>query len=59
MVDEAGAAELSRPRVQNGTFASQIERIYLPEDKQAEAKANRYVPEAPADNFDPLVVRKK
>lgn len=58
MVDEKGAAELTRPVVRGGTFAGAIERIYLSygDDDDAALLVDDSG-EAP-DNFDPQVVRK-
>jgi hypothetical protein len=57
MVDQNGAAELTRPVVSGGTFIAAVERIYLskggPDDP---AVLNEDT--GPVDNFDPQVVRK-
>jgi hypothetical protein len=56
---QRGAVELTRPVIKGGRFTSWIERIYLSDgadlvlDKRAFDDGDR------ADNFDPLVVRKK
>jgi hypothetical protein len=57
MVDQNGAAELTRPVVSGGTFVAAIERIYLSrgghDDPAVVGEDN-----GPVDNFDPQVVRK-
>jgi hypothetical protein len=59
MVDQNGAAELTRPVVSGGTFTAAIERIYLSRGGEEEHPAVRTEePTAPVDNFDPQVVRK-
>jgi hypothetical protein len=59
MVDENGAAELSRPALKGGRFGGMIERIYL---SSREDNDGAVIPKdddnSPADNFDPQVVRK-
>jgi hypothetical protein len=58
MVDEKGAAELTRPVLKGGTFAGWIERIYLSYgDDDAAALLVDDSEHAP-DSFDPQVVRK-
>jgi hypothetical protein len=59
MVDERGAAELTRPVVKSGTFFAYIERNYLSngDDLGREAPLPLYDDDA-ADGFDPEVVRK-
>lgn len=56
MVDQDGAAELTRPVVSNGTFTSAIERIYLSDggDDGAALLGDDDI----ADGFDPQVARK-
>jgi hypothetical protein len=57
MVDQNGAAELTRPIVSGGTFLAAVERIYLScgsEDDLAVLGEDT----GPVDNFDPQVVRK-
>jgi hypothetical protein len=58
MVDESGAAELTRPTVKAGTFETPVERIYLFDGKDDEGELLRKVDDGPVDNFDPQVVRK-
>jgi hypothetical protein len=56
MVDQDGAAELTRPVVNNGTFATAIERIYLSDgrDDGAAVLGDGDI----ADDFDPQIARK-
>lgn len=56
MVDQNGAAELTRPVVSNGTFATPIERIYLSDggDDGAALLGEDDI----AGDFDPQVARK-
>jgi hypothetical protein len=57
MVDQNGAAELTRPVVSGGTFLAAVERIYLSsggDDDPAVLGEDT----GPVDNFDPQVVRK-
>ena len=57
MVDQNGAAELTRPVVNGGTFVAAIERIYLSRgDNDDLAVVGEDT--GPVDNFDPQVVRK-
>lgn len=58
MVDEAGAAELTRPVVKGGTFSAAIERIYLSQggdDLGAKLLDNN---DDIANDFDPQVARR-
>jgi len=57
MVDQNGAAELTRPVVSEGTFVAALERIYLSDSRDDEA-AITGEDTGPVDNFDPQVVRK-
>lgn len=57
MVDQNGAAELTRPVVSEGTFVAALERIYLSDGRDDEA-AITGEDTGPVDNFDPQVVRK-
>jgi hypothetical protein len=57
MVDQDGAAELTRPVVSGGTFLAAIERIYLSSGDDDDP-AVLGVDMGPVDNFDPQVVRK-
>jgi hypothetical protein len=58
MVDENGAAELTRPTVKGGTFMSPIERIYLSYGDDDDAALLGDDSGAATNNFDPQVVRK-
>jgi hypothetical protein len=58
MVDESGAAELTRPVVSNGTFASYIERIYLSDGSDIERDPVALDGGDAPDEFDPQVLRK-
>jgi hypothetical protein len=58
MVDESGAAELTRPVLKGGTFVMPIERLYLSYGGDDGAAPLIKDNEGPADNFDPQVVRK-
>src|SRR5262249_32429246 len=57
MVDEVGAAGLSRPVLKRGTFVAMVERLYLSygSDDEGLLVEDRG---GPADNFDPQVLRK-
>jgi hypothetical protein len=57
MVDQDGAAELTRPVVSNGTFSTPIERIYL-SDGGDDGGAALLGSDDVADDFDPQVARK-
>ncbi len=56
MVDQNGAAELTRPVVSNGTFETPIERIYLSDG--GDGGAALLADDDIADGFDPQVARK-
>ena len=56
MVDQDGAAELTRPIVSNGTFTTAVERIYL--SSGADDGAALLESDDVADGFDPQVARK-
>jgi len=56
MVDQSGAAELTRPVVSGGTFLAAVERIYLSSGDDDPAVLSEDI--GPVDNFDPQVVRK-
>jgi hypothetical protein len=58
MVDENGAAELTRPVVRDGTFTSYIERIYLSDGSDMEGTPVVLDDGDVPDEFDPQVVRK-
>lgn len=55
MVDERGAAELTRPVVKGGTFSSAIERLFLSDGGDAEKL--RLDEDDAADGFDPQISR--
>jgi hypothetical protein len=57
MVDQDGAAELTRPVVNGGTFATAIERIYLSDG--GDGDADLLGTDDVASGFDPQVARKK
>ncbi|MBZ0145950.1 MAG: hypothetical protein K8F62_00145 [Pseudorhodoplanes sp.] len=56
MVDQEGAAELTRPVVSNGTFSTAIERIYLSDG--GDDGSALLGDDGIADDFDPQVARK-
>jgi hypothetical protein len=56
MVDQEGAAELTRPVVSNGTFTAAIERIYLSDG--GDGGADLLGTDDIAGGFDPQVARK-
>jgi hypothetical protein len=58
MVDQNGAAELTRPIVSGGTFTAAVERIYLSNGGDDDPAIPAEDETGPADNFDPQVVRK-
>ena len=58
MVDENGAAELTRPVIKNGTFVSNVERIYLSDGSDLDREPIALDDGDAADDFDPQVVRK-
>jgi hypothetical protein len=57
MVDQNGAAELTRPVVGNGTFVAAVERIYLSNGDDGDPSVLGE-DTGPVTNFDPQVVRK-
>lgn len=60
MVDNKGAAELSRPVVSGGTFSAYIERIYLSDGKDmSDDHLDLTGGDDMANDFDPQVARKK
>lgn len=59
MVDESGAAELSRPVVRSGTFVAYVERIFLSANDPMEMISRELPHSSAIDEFDPQVVRKK
>lgn len=58
MVDQDGAAELSRPVVENGTFEFCIERIYLTDGADLDRIVLPLDDDDVAEGFDPHVARK-
>lgn len=58
MVDPNGAAELTRPVVQNGTFSGYVERIYLTHGREEEMDITFDDADATGE-YDPVVARKK
>jgi hypothetical protein len=58
MMDERGAAELTRPVVRAGTFIAAIERIYLSQGDDEEYKIPSTGDDDSAAEFDPQVARK-
>jgi len=58
MVDEEGAAELTRPVMKNGRFNGTIERLYLSNGTRDGGLSVGKDDTGPVDNFDPQVVRK-
>jgi hypothetical protein len=56
MIDQNGAAELTRPVVSGGTFLAAVERIYLSTGDDDPVVLSEDI--GPVDNFDPQVVRK-
>lgn len=58
MVDQHGAAELTRPVVKNSTFTSWVERIYLSNGDDLDGEKFPLDDDDVADGFDPEVVRK-
>ena len=58
MIDQNGAAELTRPVVSGGTFTGAIERIYLSKGGDEDLVVRREEDAHPVDDFDPKVVRK-
>ena len=59
MVDEEGAAELTRPVVTGGTFSAYIERIYLSDGIDPEGKGLSLDDDDAIVDFDPQVARKR
>jgi len=58
MMDENGAAELTRTVVSNGTFSGYIERIYLSQGGDLPNPTKSLDDDDAADDFDPKVARK-
>jgi hypothetical protein len=58
MIDQEGAAELTRPVVRGGTFTAAIERIYLSDGHDGDPAKMTEHDTGPTESFDPQVVRK-
>jgi hypothetical protein len=58
MVDQKGAAELTRTVVENNTFGAPIERIYLSNGDDLRGTDLPLYDDDTADGFDPEVIRK-
>ncbi len=58
MVDQKGAAELTRPVIARRTFTSAIERIFLTKGDDDETFKPVDLTDGIADGFDPQIVRK-
>jgi hypothetical protein len=59
MVDENGAAELSRPALKGGRFSGMVERIYLSYGHDDDgALISKDDDNGPVDNCDPQIARK-
>lgn len=58
MVDENGAAELTRPVVEGGTFTLYPERIYLSDGTDMDREPIALDDGDAAEDFDPQVIRK-
>jgi hypothetical protein len=58
MIDQNGAAELTKPVVGGRTFIAAVERIYLSSGGDDDLAILAEDDRGPADNFDPQVVRK-
>ena len=58
MVDERGAAELTRPVIKNSTFSAYIERNYLSNGDDLDREPPALRDDDVADGFDPEVIRK-
>lgn len=56
MVDERGAAELSRPVIQASTFIACVERIFLSDGLDAALDNLAQENDDRADDFDPMVI---
>jgi hypothetical protein len=59
MVDERGAAELTRPVIKGRTFSHYIERIYLSDGVDEDLDSLSLDDGDRADDFDPMVVVRK
>lgn len=58
MVDPRGAAELTRPVIEGGTFTAYVERIFLSDGGDLDVTKLPLDDGDRADNFDPIVARK-
>jgi len=58
MVDENGAAELTRPVVRGGKFVAAVERIYLSDGSDDEGTGMLQDAPDPVIDFDPQIARK-
>lgn len=58
MIDSQGAAELTRPVIEGGTFTGAVERVFLSKGGEDEATVLPLDTDAPTVSFDPMVVRK-
>jgi hypothetical protein len=59
MVDETGAAELTRPIIKGGTFTASVERLFLSLGGDGDGEdLQHHDGDDVADNFDPQVARK-
>ncbi len=59
MVDERGAAELTRPVVEGRTFSAYVERIYLSDGSDMELDKVLVDDGDRADDFDPQVIARR
>ena len=59
MVDELGAAELTRPVIKSGTFHAYVERIYLSEGGESPGQGLSLDDDDAITDFDPAVARKR
>lgn len=59
MVDERGAAELTRPVVEGRTFSAYVERIYLSDGSDMDLDNQLLDDGDRADDFDPMVVSRR
>lgn len=58
MIDSKGAAELTRPVIEGGTFTGAVERIFLSKGGEDEAAVLPLDTDISTVSFDPMVVRK-
>jgi hypothetical protein len=59
MVDQRGAAELTRPVISGGMFSTYIERIYLTEGADLPGEGLSFATDDAVTDFDPVIVRKQ